>query len=382
MADRAEQFLEKLNSGPREVYLYFFSNLNTEINRALAIKYGLDTDIILDLTEDFFVSDFSFSQLRKNVQNNSGLSTKINEFICDFLGKLFLPVADSLNIKVAEEIKFNKGKISDYEEDIENYNDFLAGQSFEIFNDLAEDFEKIFDANEEERIVISFLSENILEILSSTDNLDSLQMNGSLIYLLLNKKDSLAKFSRALLSNNELLSKNRILLGGKEQEASVSNLIKHFIEKNGSGMFSSIALAKYLSSPEISSILSQNEKKLLRKVLKVYYNLVFFPDSMANLPINEWEIFPVEDLPLSSPEQKDFAGAESINKMIDLSKKTEEVPDFTKEKSDLTKSIKQVIDSREKEIKILKELLQKYPKKSLEKKAIESELEKIEKDKN
>lgn len=382
MADRAEQFLEKLNSGPREVYLYFFSNLNTEINRALAIKYGLDTDIILDLTEDFFVSDFSFSQLRKNVQNNSGLSTKINEFICDFLGKLFLPVADSLNIKVAEEIKFNKGKISDYEEDIENYNDFLAGQSFEIFNDLAEDFEKIFDANEEERIVISFLSENILEILSSTDNLDSLQMNGSLIYLLLNKKDSLAKFSRALLSNNELLSKNRILLGGKEQEASVSNLIKHFIEKNGSGMFSSIALAKYLSSPEISSILSQNEKKLLRKVLKVYYNLVFFPDSMANLPINEWEIFPVEDLPLSSPEQKDFAGAESINKTIDLSKKTEEVPDFTKEKSDLTKSIKQVIDSREKEIKILKELLQKYPKKSLEKKAIESELEKIEKDKN
>lgn len=382
MADRAEQFLEKLNSGPREVYLYFFSNLNTEINRALAIKYGLDTDVILDLTEDFFVSDFSFPQLRKNIQNNSGLSTKINEFICDFLGKLFLPVADSLNIKVAEEIQFNKGKISDYEEDIENYNDFLAGQSFEIFNDLAEDFEKIFDANEEERIVISFLSENILEILASTDNLDSLQMNGSLIYLLLNKKDSLAKFSRALLSNNELLSENRILLGGKEQEASVSNLIKHFIEKNGSGMFSSIALAKYLSSPEISSILNQNEKKLLRKVLKVYYNLVFFPDSMANLPINEWEIFPVEDLPSSSPEQRDFVGAESINKTIDLSKKTEEAPGFIKEKSDLTKSTKQVIDSREKEIKILKELLQKYPKKSLEKKAIESELEKIEKDKN
>lgn len=352
MEDKDSQFLDKLSSGPRVVSLYFGSDLTIRSNRELVSKYNIEIDVVHDLVEDFFISDFSFSQLRQNVQKTPIISARPNEFICDFLGKLFLPVAELLKIDVEKEINFNNGKISDYKKNIDEYNSFLEAKSSEIFNDIAQDFESNFDAKEEEKVVVNFLSENILGILLDSDNTGCYQMNGSLVYLLINKKDSLPKFSRALLSNNEKVSEKKIILEGKEQEATISNLIKHFIEKNGSGMFSSIVLAKYLSSSEISNVLDEKGKKVLRKILKIYRNLVFFPDSMANISIDEWEIFPLEDI-----------SSDNLSETIKISKEKREF---------------QPVDSHEEEIKVLKELLQKYPNKSLEKKAIESEIKKIE----
>ena len=66
----------------------------------------------------FFISNFSFSQLKQNIQNIPAISGRANEFICDFLGKLFLPVAESLKIEVENEIKLNGGRVSDYQKNI------------------------------------------------------------------------------------------------------------------------------------------------------------------------------------------------------------------------------------------------------------------------
>lgn len=348
MEDKASQFLEKLSSGPREVSLYFGADLNANINLELVSKYNMDITSIHDLVEDFFISNFSFSQLKQNIQNIPAISGRANEFICDFLGKLFLPVAESLKIEVENEIKLNGGRASDYQKNINDYKEFLEDQSIEIFNELAEDFENTFDIKEEENIVINFLGENILGILSDSDNTGCMQMNGSLVYLLINKKDGLNKFVNAFLGNNEKLSNKKIVLNGKEEDVTISNIVKHFIAQNGSGMFSSIVLAKYLSSTEISNIFDEAGKKVLRKILKIYRNLVFFPDSMTNIPIDEWEIFPLEDI--SSDIEKN---------------NVEEKPVY------------QPVNTHEEEIKVLKELLQKYPNKSLEKKAIEGEIKKI-----
>lgn len=352
MEDKNSQFLEKLSSGPREVSLYFGSNLNADINVELVLRYTVNISVIHDLVMDFFISDFNISQLRQNVQKDLILSERPNEFICDFLGKLFLPVAEFLKIEVENEIKLNGGRASDYQKNINDCKNFLESQSMEMFNELAEDFENTFDIKEEENIVIKFLGENILNILSDSDNTGCRQMNGSLVYLLINKKDSLNKFVNAFLGNNEKLSEKRIILNGKEEVATVSNIIKHFIFRNGSGLFSSIVLAKYLSSSEISNILDEKGKKVLRKILKIYRNLVFFPDSMANISIDEWEIFPLEDIS-SNADKKDIVPTEK-------------------------RPVYQPINTHEEEIKVLKELLQKYPNKSLEKKAIESEIKKIE----
>ena len=93
---------------------------------------------------------------------------------------------------------------------------------------------------------------------------------------------------------------------------------------------------------------------MLRKVLKTYKNLVFFPDSMKDVPMENWEILPIEDF----VDKKNIPRKKIIKKEnVGVDKKT---------------------DQRQEEIKILKELLKKYPKKSLERKAIESEVKKRE----
>ena len=72
--------------------------------------------------------------------------------------------------------------------------------------DLVEDFLEDFDEEEEEKIVINYLEEDLLELLLDSDTEGSQYVNGSLLYLLINKPDSLNKFSRALMSNKELIS--------------------------------------------------------------------------------------------------------------------------------------------------------------------------------
>lgn len=95
-------------------------------------------------------------------------------------------------------------------------------------------------------------------------------------------------------SNQEKLTGREFILDGRQTEPTVANWIRDFIKSEGSDIFNELALSKYLINSANAKLLNEEEKKLLRKLLALYRNLKFFPESLADLPPEEWEIIPME----------------------------------------------------------------------------------------
>ncbi|HOZ53348.1 MAG TPA: hypothetical protein PK142_01560 [bacterium] len=384
MEDKNIQFLQKLDSLPEEVNLYFSSNLDEKNNLEISKEYNIDISSLIDLVINFFVSDFNLDILSKEAEGKNINMNILNNFICDFLGKLFLPVGSFLSWDVKKEIESRKGKIEKYKTYVDEFNNLIEDKNLEELSELTENFMKEFDEAEEERVVLNFLEKDLLSVLSDDDISGPQKINGSLIYLLINKKDSLNKFIRTFLINQEQISSQRILLDGKEQDPTIANWIKHFVKENGSGIPGNIALAKYLtSSPDVLS-LKEDEKKILKKVLKLYKNLVFFPDSMSNIPRDDWEIIPVDrdsNFVNKNIDEKNTV-VQDIKKSIKDNKpaikkeeiKVEKKAELKNEEIKINETIK---EAENPEIIKLQEMLAKYPEGSLERRAIESEIKKI-----
>jgi hypothetical protein len=383
MEDKNIQFLQKLDSLSEEVNLYFSSSLNEKNNLEISKDYNIDIFSLNDLIINFFISNFDLNILSKEAEEKNINKNNLNKFICDFLGKLFLPIESFLSWDVKKEIEGRKGKIENYKKYIEEFNNLIEDKNVEELSELAENFLDNFDEAEEERVVLNFLEKDLLSVLSDNDISGSRRLNGSLVYLLINKKDLLNKFVRTFLNNQEQISSQRILLDGKEQDPTIANWIKHFVKENGSGIPGNITLAKYLTSSSDVLSLKENEKKILKKVLKLYKNLVFFPDSMANISVDDWEIIPIDrdssfvNKNISKKEEGNFQD----NKKIAL----EDKPIIKKEEIKETK-VEEKIDLRTEEPKKevenpeiikLQEMLTKYPENSLERKAIEGEIKKF-----
>ncbi len=168
------------------------------------------------------------------------------------------------------------------------------------------------------------------------------------LFQIFNEDDSFGdKLETLLYNNQERLSSQQIILDSHPTSSSVANWLKDFIKRYGSGLFDEVVLAEYLSQSPNVKVLKPEEKELVRKILKLYHNLVFFPESMEGVIIDNWEIFPV-------------GGGEIKN-------------DFT------SKNITEnpIIVERQKTIFDLQKNLAKYPASSLEYKAISQEINRL-----
>jgi len=227
------------------------------------------------------------------------------------------------------------------------------------------------------------LEKDLVTILKNSDPSAPRSLNGSMLYLLTNKTDSLDKFIRALLANQEVLTKNLLIINNKKEDPTIANWIKSFIKENGSNNFSNIVLAKFLTSSVNCLNLDEVERRLVRKVLRLYRNLSFFPDSMANIPFNEWEIVPLDrdnviSDSLSMKKSKNIDEVGEINNVDVLKNNSENISKNDLEKEDLDKK-ENFFSEKEQKIKEMELMLEKYPEKSLERKAIESEINKLKK---
>lgn len=176
------------------------------------------------------------------------------------------------------------------------------------------------------------------------------------IFQTFNEEDGLEDKVESLLYNNqEKLSEHHIILDGHPASPSIANWLKDFIKKYGSDIFNEVTLAEYLSqSPNIKQV-KPEERELVRKVLKLYRNLVFFPESMDGIPLEKWEIFPVTRNESNEPEFSILS-----NRAL-----------FPEENVDpeLTERQKIIFD--------LQKTLTKYPPNSLEYKAIHQEINRL-----
>jgi hypothetical protein len=137
-----------------------------------------------------------------------------------------------------------------------------------------------------------------------------------------------------LLQNQERLPVKSLVIDGKNEPPTISNWIKEFIKIMGSGLFNNIMLSQYFINSENARKLGQDEKMLLNRVLTLYRNLKFFPESMGDLPVDQWQIFPLDE----EDNKKDY----DEKYRIELKKIAEKYPPGSLERLAVEEEIKKL----------------------------------------
>lgn len=179
------------------------------------------------------------------------------------------------------------------------------------------------------------------------------------IFSLFSKDGALQEvLGNILFENQETLTSGYIIIDDREVSPTISNWLKDFIKINGSEMFDELKMAEYLSSSPNAKKLNIEEKNLLRKLLRLYRNLVFFPESMGKSPIEDWEIIPVDEV----KEDRKINKAEIFRDVLSNEKQTEE-------------QIQEKIENTP--LNELERILTQYAPDSLEYKAVKQEISRL-----
>lgn len=158
----------------------------------------------------------------------------------------------------------------------------------------------------------------------------------------------------AIMNNQEKISKSKIIMDGKPQNSTISNLLKSFIKIYGLEA-NDLHIAEYLSSPDIKNF-SENEKALALRILKFYKNINSLDKYLKQT--EEGQILNFEVLPSSALAIKDSAST-TINK----------------KKSSTKNDSSEVIVNKKSSLEAeLKAILSNYAEDSLEHKTIKQEL--------
>lgn len=269
----------------------------------------------------------------------------INELNIDDLPE-YLNLKFKLDLKKGEEItaKLDESIFSPVldlilDEEVAYEDDLELGLEDEevLINDLS--------LEEKKELVLNIFSNKLVESINLAPS--KIKELNILLFQTFNEDEDLeSKVESLLYTNQEKLSDHQIILDGHPASPSVANWLKDFIKKYGSDLFNEVTLAEYLSqSPNIKSV-KPEERELIKKVLKLYRNLVFFPESMDGVPLENWEIIPTGNVVKTKIEQENIS----------------ENP---------------VISERQKTIFDLQKNLTKYSSTSLEYKAIQQEINRL-----
>jgi len=153
--------------------------------------------------------------------------------------------------------------------------------------------------------VKEFIIKLFTEGLVPTLNLSGAEINrlNILIFKAFNEHDGLEdKVISSLYNNKERLTRSNIIIDGKSVEPTIANWLKDFIKLNGSNLFNELVLADYITNSANAKSLPLDDKNKLRRLLRLYRNLVFFPESLENIPMDKWAIIPIDEQAAASRE--------------------------------------------------------------------------------
>jgi len=247
--------------------------------------------------------------------------------------------------------------------------------------------------NEEKRMYLDVLKKELIPTFGSENKLQE-AINIRIFYVLSKKLEFQEDLAKALQSNQEKLTQKKFELDSKPVRPTVANWLKDFIQHSGAGMFDNVKLSSYLTNSKNAKLLDEGEKKLVKKILLLYRNLTFFPESMPNDTGENWEIIPTEKeevftkvkakmkkgLPKNSQAVKyeDSKDKEEALKKIEKKIKSQNMKGEI-ESEDLPRLAEQgrgeEVESDE--LKELQEMAEQYEEGSLERRAVEEEIRKI-----
>jgi hypothetical protein len=171
---------------------------------------------------------------------------------------------------------------------------------------------------------------------------------------------------RAILENEEKISSAPFFLTKKPVPATIGNWLKYFIKEKGSALFDNIVLTNFLTNSDNARVLKDEEKNAVKKLLLLYRNLKFFPESMPNETGEGWEIIP-------SAAEAGLTKAKTVSVPLtaDYAAKAES-PDAAEKEEEKNKEA-------EEKIAALEKIAAAYPAGSFQRKAVEAEIRKLSK---
>ena len=300
------------NNLPQEIQDLLYSDIDSELNDFICQKYGLTGDKVIKNTKivsSLLLKNLFLNQLVAIIKNIFAFDDqKAKDMATDIAGKRLLIFDDYFNGEVAKYIKSLGGNLADYKLDIENQKRAIAQIKAQREKEEAEEKEEmpikkeavsIIESNDEEEkqhAPIVF-KQNILDFLSAeTEELKEIidDYNGVLIILMEKDGNFRRGLEEALYENQEPLGQNRLIIEGKSLAPTTANWLRDFIFKYGTDLFTNVVLSEYLTNSENVKKLSPEEKKILAKLLMLYRNLKFFPQTLAEMPEELWEIIPID----------------------------------------------------------------------------------------
>ncbi len=374
---KAQQFLKKTSQLPPAVEFYFGSKTIADSIAMLNSKYQIPAGYLSDLITDIVLADFDFNGVEARLKKDLNVDEKkAKQIMVDFLGAIFLPIDEYLkNIDIKKELAKHKGQAEQYQEAVEKFKEELEDEYFDAVEELLKTHEELVDPEEEERAAINIFENNLIDVLRDNSKEALSHLNGGLIYLLFNKKGFKEKIFKVLFDNETKLTHKKFILGGKAVRPTVGNWIKDFIKYYGTENFNNVVLTKYITTSPNVKILDEEEKKLVRKLLQVYRNIKFFPESMGDAPPEEWEIIPTERTGEKLTKARRVSGppeTEEEKEMKTLKQMEEKYDEKSLERLALEEEIK-----KKRKIEELKIVANKYKEGSLERRAIEEEIRRL-----
>lgn len=377
MQNKTRQFLIKISGIPSEVGFYYQSSILSDSLNKINSDYDLKSNFLSEYIDDITINDFNFSNLESILKINLSIDDKTaKQLAIDYLGMIFLPIDKYVNnVDIKKEIIKRGGNVNNYKNYVDKLVDIIEDENFKLIDELIKKHEESVDQEEEKNAATQIMQNNLVDVLKSGANNSLNYLNGGLIYLFFNVKGFKENAEKIIFSNEEKLTRKIFILDGKPHTPSVRNWLKDFIKQHGTSVFDNIALSRYVINSPNAKRLDENEKNLLRKLLILYRNLKFFPESLAEVPVEQWEIIPSYKFEETMIKARTVGGPPATAAEEKIEGLKQEEKRYAKGGLE-EKAIEEEIE-KEKRIEELRYMAGQYPAGSLEKKAIEEEMRKL-----
>jgi len=303
---------EKLNQLPQEIKDVIDSDLDFELNGEICNKFDLTGERASKnghLVARLLMKDLPLVGLMVEIKKLFSFdSGKAKSMATDVIGKRLLVFDDYFSGEASKQIQALGGQVKSYQSDISRQQKVIseaeAKQKQEDQEASASEIKPTAEAiksvpsddKAEKNAAPEIFEKRILDFLIAEDDDLKIMINNYsdiLMVLVSEDKDFKKDLEDALYVNHQTLTEKNIFVSSKSVKPTVANWLKDFIDKNGTAYFDEVKLSEYVTNSNNAKKLSKKEKELLGKLLHLYRNLKFFPQSMGNRPMEQWELIPL-----------------------------------------------------------------------------------------
>lgn len=320
---KVQQFYEKRAKLPEEIKIFLESDAFEKILNIIGERHKIDSFKLFDLIVELIIADFDFIGLEKKISQFFSIDdNRSAQLMIDILGMIFYPMEKyQSQIKASDILKKKNVNLDDYLVWRESLDNELKKELDLAIEEFDKSFENI-DWQEEGKSALEILNSNILEIFKEYSPLGQAEFNRGIALMLINVPEFRDQAVRALLGNKEKLTTENIKFNEKMVEPTVANWLKDYNYQFGFDKFDTLNLTKFISSSPNCIKLSEEERSYVARLLQIFLNIKFFPDSLIDQPMEEWEFFALPEIKME--EKKEQKSKSQTNKKETVKKEAPE----------------------------------------------------------